>query len=648
MLLNARGIRKEFAGEVILEEFDLRMERHEKVALVGRNGAGKTTLLKILTGELEPDSGGVHWERGVSTGYLSQHATLNPSLTVIEEAERARAHLVELQDRLEMLETKLNGGDAQPEDLDEYSLIQEHFIAQGGYAIERDFKVVLQRMGFEEAEFSKPVSKLSGGERTRLMLAKMLLQEPEMLILDEPTNHLDLQAVEWLERWIKSYHGAVLIVSHDRTFLNSVAQRTVELRNGRSKSYPGPYEKFVELRKAEDEWQAEVARRQQDEMAKLDEFVRRFMNSQRTAQARGRQKQLQKLQERVVEAPKNDKGIAAGFGSVKRSGDLVVECKDLGMAFEDTPLFQHLDWTVRIGERWGVIGENGVGKSTLLKIILGKLTPTSGAFRVGSNVLPAYFAQDAETLDSDLSPMHILNETLGMELGPARSLLGRFLLSGDDATRPVKTLSGGERNKVQLAVLTGLHPNLLILDEPTNHLDMASREALADVLRDYTGTLILVSHDRWLLERTTDHTLDIRRSGVIAFGGHYGEYRSWQDRKTSARPAPKPATPPPAVEGVFFRKPGSGDVPPTPLSPREISKQIERLGKEVSKTEDEVAKLELELEELERVMARPPTGADLMELSLNHGRLRQAIEDGLSRWESLSTELEQFKQLQGA
>ncbi len=629
MVAQISNVRKSFGADEVLSGVTFRIESREKIALVGRNGAGKTTLVKILTGDLTPDEGTIQLGRGVRIGYLSQHSQLNPEQTVLQAAEQAREELLTLQARLDELTQKLEH-EPTDEDLDEYARLHEHFIDQGGYDAERDVQSVLKRMGFEEDDWAKPVKALSGGERTRLTLARLLLEEPDLLILDEPTNHLDLEATEWLESWIRNYGGAVLLVSHDRVFLQNVTQRVIEMRFGAVKSYPGNFEKFLELRAAEDERQAVVAESQQEEIAKLDEFVRRFMNSQRTAQARGRLKQMEKLKAVAVEAPKKDKGMAAGFGKVQRAGDIVIETKGLSMSFGEQKLFQHLDWTVRWGERWGVIGANGAGKSTLLKVLLGRIDAVEGRARMGANVQIGVFMQDAENLDLTLSPLEQVIDRLGWETGPARNLLGRFLITGDDVFRPIRTLSGGERNKLALALLTAENPNVLFLDEPTNHLDMPSREALAKVLKEYQGTLILVSHDRWLLGEITSQTLDVRIEGSMIYQGSYPEYRAFRDRKS--QPVAKAAKASPVAVA-----------PPVPtMTPRELSKEIARLEKEVAQTEDRIHAEEQGLETLEREMATPAPGTDLFKMSTRHGELQKIIRELLQKWEADSLRLQEL------
>jgi ATP-binding cassette subfamily F protein 3 len=631
VLLSVANVSKSFGVDRILENVSFRVDAREKVALVGRNGTGKTTLLRIITGQYEPDTGSVQIARGAKIGYLRQEQQVDVGRTVLEEAQASVEHQLELKQRLEELERKMELEEAGPEDVEEYALLHEHFLEAEGYSVETDVKVVLQRMGFTEDEFDKPTSMLSGGERTRLAIARMLLEEPELLILDEPTNHLDLQATEWLESWLRGYHGAVLLVSHDRTFLENTAERVLELRDLTVKSYPGPFPKYLQLRAEEDARLAEVARRQEQEIAKMDEYVRRFMNSQRTAQARGRQKLMNRLISEKVDAPKNEKGMKAGFSKVARSGDIVAEADAITVGFGSTAvLFKNLNWTARIGDRWGIIGENGAGKSTLLKVLLGELDPMAGRVRLGANVTAGYFSQDASDLDPEMSPLDTLVWDMDMEPQPARDLLGRFLFSGDDVYRPVKTLSGGEKNKLSLAKLTQLSPNLLILDEPTNHLDMASREALAEVLKQYTGTLVLVSHDRWLLSQVTNQTLDIRKAGPIVFPGSYPEYRQWQARGSRALDLPK-------------KKDAPKEEIKATLSPRELSKEIERLERVVREAEDQVSDWEAEIKAIENRLANVSPTEDVLGLTHAYRDAQESLAGAMSVWEEQTIKLESLR-----
>ena len=631
MILSVSRVAKAFGPDVVLRDCTFRIDAREKVALVGRNGAGKSTLLRIITGQYAPDTGNVLLQRGAKVGYLRQEKPVDEGRTVLEEAQTALARQLELKTRLTELEAKMEAGSADDEDLEEYALVHEHFLEAEGYSAETDLKVVLQRMGFTEEDFSKPTAKLSGGERTRLAIARLLLEEPDLLILDEPTNHLDLQATEWLESWVRAYHGAVLLVSHDRTFLDATAERVLEMKDGSVRSWPGPFEKYLKLKEEEDARLADVARKQADEIAKLDEYVRRFINTQRTAQARGRRKIMERLIESKIDAPKNDKGIKAGFGDAKRSGDIVVETQKATIGFADESLFQDFDWTVRYGERWGIIGENGSGKSTLMKVAMGVMEPLSGRARLGAGVVAGYFTQDGDDLDPDESPLDTLVYDLDMKPPEARNLLGRFLISGDDVYRPIKTMSGGEKNKLSLAKLTQINPNLLVLDEPTNHLDMASRDALVDVLRDYKGTLILISHDRWLLSQTVDHILDVRRAGPIIYPGGYNDYRSGKKAISETSKSNVPTAAPKE---------------PT-MTPRELSKEIERMEKLVAQIEDEVHRHEEEIKAVEALLSDLPAGADVLQLTQDHQMWQERLEGQMSAWEENTHRLEELRTMRG-
>ncbi len=636
MLLSVTNVCKSFGIDPILTDVSFRLDAREKVALVGRNGTGKTTLLRILTGQMERDGGSVQLARGAKVGYLRQEERVDPDATVLEEAQRALEGQLAMRARLDELEAKMEQGPSD-EDLEEFALLHERFVEQGGYSAERDIRVVLQRMGFAEEDFERPAAKLSGGEKTRLALARLLLEEPDLLILDEPTNHLDLQATEWLEGWVRAYHGAVLLVSHDRTFLQNACQRVLELRGTQIQSFPGDFAQYLRLRAEEDARLAEQAAKQEQEIAKLDEYVRRFMNSQRTAQARGRLKLMNKLIEEKVDAPHEQKGMRAGFGKASRSGADVVVCEGLKVGFPGATLIESLDWTVRWGERWGVIGDNGAGKSTLIKVLLGKLQPLAGRGKLGSRIHLGYFAQDVAGLDLDMSPLDYMVWEARMDAGPARDLLGRFLFTGDDVFRPIRSLSGGEKNKLSLAYLTQQNPNLLVLDEPTNHLDIDSREALAEVLKEYRGTLILISHDRWLLSQVTERTLDIRRTGPVIYPGSYPEYRAWlaAPGKTAdkARKGRATAT---NSEGEEQR-----------LSPREISKEIVRVQKLVDELEELVAQDEFALKRCEETLAHLPTDADVLALTMEHSQLGETLAGRLAAWEEQSLKLESLRAMQG-
>lgn len=615
MILSVANLRKLFGVDIILDSVTFRIEAREKVALVGRNGTGKTTLLRIITGQMEPDAGSCNLQRGAKVGYLRQESPVTPERTVLQEAQSGLEHLLEIKTRLDEL-TKVLENNPTDDDLAEFAMLHEHFNESEGYSAERDVLTVLNRMGFEEGDFTRITDSLSGGERTRLALARLLLEEPDLLILDEPTNHLDLQATEWLESWIKQYHGAILLVSHDRSFLENTAMKFLELRNGTVSVYEGDFHKYLQLREEDEARQADIAAKQAQQIAKLDEFVRRFMNSQRTAQARGRQKHMHRLQEQQIQAPTKDSSMRVGFGKVTRSGDVVIKTEKLSVGFPDETLFSDLNWEVRYGERWGIVGENGAGKSTLIKTILGRHKAVGGSAKLGSRVELGYFSQDVADLDLDDTPLDHMVFEMGMDAGPARNLLGRFLFSGDDVFRPIRSLSGGEKNKLVLASLTQINPNLLVLDEPTNHLDMDSRAALAEVLNEFKGTLVLISHDRWLLSQVTNRILDVRRSGPVEYLRGYAEYRRGSVGSTTNTVGASPVQ----------------RIEPT-LSPRELSKEIARMRQAVEDSEIAVAKAEAEISRIEHILADPPEGADIRKLTTDYQATQKALADAMTKWE---------------
>jgi ATP-binding cassette subfamily F protein 3 len=624
VLLQVSGVKLSFSNTIILDGVTFRIDRKEKVALVGRNGTGKTTLIKLIIGEeLTPDEGSIHLAKGAKIGYLRQENKVSTGRTVLEEIEQVKEEHLELRRRLSVLEERLLDSPTD-EELEEYATLQEHFVELEGYAAERDVRTVLGRMGFSEADYDKPVDKLSGGEKTRLALARLLLEEPDLLILDEPTNHLDLDATEWLEGWLKNYPGAVLTVSHDRTFLERLGEKFLHLENGVIETYPGPFNKYVQLRQENLERQAVVAKKQAEQIAKLDEYVRRFMNSQRTAQARGRLKLMEKLKSQQVERPTAERSMAATFKAQARSGDKVLEVKNLTKSFGERVLFKDVNFTVQRNQRIGVIGQNGAGKSTLIRILLGLIEPSSGMVKTGSNVIPAYFSQDAVELDHEMTPLDVLVHEFGLVPQVARDLLGRLLISGDDCFRKIKTLSGGEKNKVALAALTSLEPNLLILDEPTNHLDMDSRDALAGMLREYDGTLILISHDRWLLSEVTNHTIDIRRDGVVSYPGSYPEYVRHRSKPVSQ-----------------FNSKGKGKAQEAQaakpaVNHREIGKEIAKNQKRIEELEGLIATTEAIVLGLEHKLSSPPTGDALTRLLREYEDAKAQVSALTDEWVELS------------
>lgn len=640
MLLEAAQIQKSYGAEEVLADASLRVRYGERVALVGRNGCGKTSLLRILLGEIDPDRGTVNRHPGCRIGVLRQNVEDIPlHLSVRAAASAARSEQMQLRARLSELEAQMSRG--ANVDLEEYANLHERLLDTGAYDAEREIDSVLLRLGFAPDDMEKPIAQLSGGQRTRLLLGTLLLQQPDLLILDEPTNHLDIEAVEWLESWLLQHKVAAVIVSHDRDFLQKTADRIVEIENGKTRDWPGPFDHFLRLRDEHRQRAAKVARIESASEQKLEEFVRRFMNSQRTAQAKGRLRLLNRLRANRTHVPAQQRSMSLGFGSPSRSGDVVIRCEKLGVSYGDQVVFEDLDWVVMRCERWGVVGPNGCGKSTLLRTVVQDMPPTAGLARLGSNVQVGYFSQDLDLFDLTDTPMEVLCRNLGMEIQAARNLLGRLLITGDQAFQNIGSMSGGERNKLALACITAMNPNLLILDEPTNHLDFDSRHALIEVLAEYKGTLVVASHDRWLLREVTNRTLEFGPTGILQRLEGYSRPAATNGDREPKATAKKLRTQSSTAKPVRFdwRE---------PISAHELSKAIVKKRAELERVESRIHTLESEIAHLESRLSSPPDDASLFELTLRHKDLITSLERAFAEWESVGTELGELEKLQNS
>jgi ATP-binding cassette subfamily F protein 3 len=528
-LLVAAGLSKAYGALDVFQGIDLRIEAGDRIGMVGPNGAGKTTLLRILAGLEAPNAGDVARKRGLTVGYLPQDPppaaddTLGGAMLRVFAGLRAQgAALAELEYRLAEAATRRNGDYAAL--LEEYGRAQVAFEAAGGYTYEVRIRQVLGGLGFNEDEHARPLAHLSGGERTRALLAQLLLKEPDLLLLDEPTNHLDLEAVEWLEETLLHWKGALIVVAHDRYFLDKVATRIWDVDFGRMETYRGNYSAYHQQREMRRERQRREWEEQQESIAETEEFIRRNIAGQRTKEAQGRRTRLERfLRDEAIERPQEDKRIRLGLTTHIRSGDLVLATKDLAVGYE-RPLFFCPDLEIYRGNRVALIGPNGAGKTTLLKTILGQLPSLSGKIRIGASVQLGYLAQAQAGLNPDLSVLDAILEIQNLPLARARNFLGQFLFSGDDVFRPINTLSGGQRSRVALARLTLQGANFLLLDEPTNHLDLASQEVLEDVLRRFPGTILLVTHDRYLVQALATHIWRVAGDELRAYKGNYEEY----------------------------------------------------------------------------------------------------------------------------
>jgi len=525
ILLSARDVRKHFGPEPVLDGVTFDIRPGERVSLVGPNGAGKTTLMKILIGDEDADAGVVERHSSARIGYLEQHPEFAPERTVWQEATDALADLVALTRQVEQTAAAI-GETEDPEERRRLEIRFDHLQSElqhrDAYNLNHQIERVLQGLGFREESYHQPLTQLSGGQQNRLTLARLLLSEPDLMLLDEPSNHLDIEATEWLENFLIESQQAVLVVSHDRYFLDKVTNRTLELFRGTVDSYVGNFSAYRRQKAERLEVQRRTYERQQIEIAKMEDFVRRNHYGQKSTQAEDRRKKLERLER--VEAPREIATPVMGFPPASRTGDIVLRAERLAKAFRQ-PLFRDLSFDVLRGEKWGVLGPNGCGKTTLLRCVLGQESLDSGRIILGAGVKVGYFDQHLDCLDSEAEVLDAIRPGhKEFTMQQRRDLLARFGITGDMARQKVGSLSGGERNRTALAWLSASDANLLILDEPTNHLDLWARAALESALRDFDGSVFLVSHDRYFLNQVCDHLLVVEPNRFRVIEGGYDTY----------------------------------------------------------------------------------------------------------------------------
>ncbi|MBO4883804.1 MAG: ABC-F type ribosomal protection protein [Clostridia bacterium] len=530
VLLTLQNVTKAFGLNVILSDVSLTLKEGQRLGLVGVNGSGKSTLLKIIAGEMPSDSGEVSLVRGARTGLLTQQADITSDLTVVEELSRVFDPLKRLEEKLRALEAQMAEHHDDPSLLDalssEYTRLTERFEREGGYEWPSRIQGVLAGLGFSKERQYQPASLLSGGEKTRLCLARILLMQPELLMLDEPTNHLDLAATQWLEDTLRKYKGTVIVISHDRYFLNAVCDCMAELSMTRLTQYSGNYDAFMQQRQMNLERQMKEYLMQQKEIARQQAIIERYRMYNREKSIRAaesREKRLEKIE--LIEKPVDEQRVRFSFEARRRTGEDVLMARGLSKGFDGRTLFKNFNLHLRAGDRVAVIGPNGIGKTTLLRILVKELPPDTGDVRYGANVDVGYYDQHQAGLTMSKTVMDELwDDFPRMEPDEVRSVLALFLFMGDDVFQKIETLSGGERGRVALAKLMLRKDNLLLLDEPTNHLDMDSREVLEGALDGFTGTILTVSHDRYFINRIANRVIEMSPEGVTEYLGNYDDY----------------------------------------------------------------------------------------------------------------------------
>jgi len=531
MLLQTQNVTRRFGGEELFSGVTFEIKENARIGLVGRNGAGKSTLLKILADIEAPDEGRVMQKKDITVGFLEQHGGLESTRSIWDEMLSIFEPVLALEDKMRKLEdkmaepSKMNDHDFQ-ELLKEYNNLQEEFERNNGYGYKSEIKMVLHGFHFYEEDYDKPISHLSGGQKTRLSLAKLLLEKRDLLILDEPTNHLDIDTLSWLEKYLLNYKGALVIVSHDRYFLDKITTETYELSYGRLHYYKGNYSYYLDEKAARYEKQKKDYEKQQKEIAEMEEFIQKNLaRASTTGRAQSRRKQLEKMDR--IEDPKGEERSAFfSFTPERESGNVVLQTKDMAVGYPpDTLLSQGINLDLRKGDVIALIGPNGIGKSTLLKTLVGRIDPLEGEIDHGTKVDTGYYDQEQELLSSSKSVLNeVWDEHPFMTDEKIRTFLGSFLFSGEDVEKSIASLSGGERARVSLAKLALNHDNFLMLDEPTNHLDIDSKEVLENALIDFEGTLLFVSHDRYFINRLANKVLEIGPNGTTLYLGDYDYY----------------------------------------------------------------------------------------------------------------------------
>ncbi|CCQ94598.1 Uncharacterized ABC transporter ATP-binding protein YdiF [[Clostridium] ultunense Esp] len=532
IVLSCNNISKTYVVDKILEDISFTIEDGDKIGLIGLNGSGKTTLLNILVGNISKDEGEIYVQKDLKIGYLRQHTDMNSDKTIFQECLEVFEPLIEMEKNLRTLEHEISHESSKGSSkrlnqlMAEYSNLLEEFNNKNGYGYKSEIKGVLKGLGFKEEEFDKEINVLSGGQKARLSLAKLLLEKPDLLLLDEPTNHLDIDAINWLESYLLEYKGAALIISHDRYFLDNVVTRIFHLENLKLKTYNTNYSRFMKERKKELELLKKDYENQQREIKRQEEIIKRFYNygdRRYIRQAQSRQKLLDKM--KTIDKPLDTKKVKISFEPKIKSGKEVLKVEQLEKSFGDFKLLEDINFTIYRGEKVGLIGPNGIGKTTLFKMIFGQIPYDTGSITLGHQVHTGYFDQEQTKLNLDKTIIdEIWDENPKFDHYQIRSILSRFLFIGDDIFKEIEELSGGERGRLALLKMMLSNANFLLMDEPTNHLDIYSKEVLEDALKDYEGTLLVISHDRYFLNKVTDKILELTKEGIAEYLGDYDYY----------------------------------------------------------------------------------------------------------------------------
>lgn len=650
MILACKDITKTFGTDEILSGVSFHINEREKAAIVGINGAGKSTLLKIIMHEMKQDDGEVILAKGATIGYLAQHQDLNSTNTIYEEMLEVKQYIIELDEKIRSMEAEMKtaSGDKLESLLNQYSKLTHEFEMNNGYAYKSEIVGVLKGLGFEESEFDKRTNDLSGGQKTRVSLGKLLLSKPDIILLDEPTNHLDLNSIAWLETYLMNYPGTVLIVAHDRYFLDRVVTKVIELEHGKARVYEGNYTDFITKKDLIREAMIKQYNNQQREIKHQEEVItklRSFNREKSIKRAESRVKMLDKMERLDKPITEEDQMHFTLTPSVV-SGNDVLTVRDLSKSFGSHTLFTHLDFDIKRGEKVAIIGGNGTGKTTILKIINGVLDADSGSITLGSKVKIGYYDQEHHVLNMEKTLFDELHDAYpDMDNTQIRNTLAAFLFTNDDVFKRVKDLSGGERGRLSLAKLMLSESNLLILDEPTNHLDIASKEILENAIKNYTGTVLYVSHDRYFINKTATRILDLTNQTLINYIGNYDYYLEKKEVQESVAFAQSNAT---AVEkrDATASTASKTETVNTNVSDskmdwkqqKEEQARQRKLQNQIKKCEDEITRLEERNSEIDELLAQADIYTNVSKLvKLNNEKQENEarLEELMEEWESL-------------
>ncbi|MBP3411347.1 MAG: ABC-F family ATP-binding cassette domain-containing protein [Clostridia bacterium] len=632
ILLSIQNVTKSFAMNTVLKDINLTLHAGSRMGLVGANGTGKSTLFRLIAGVMEPDEGSINIVKGTRVGMLTQEADIQSDLTVQQELERVFDPLKEMEKKLRSIEAEMANA-VDPDEIDRlsrsYANLLDRFESSGGYEWPSRIQGVLAGLGFAKGRADDPARVLSGGEKTRLCLARLLLTQPDLLLLDEPTNHLDLQSTQWLEETLKKYKGTVLVISHDRYFLNSVCDCMAEISLRRLTQYDGNYDQFSVKRRADLERQMKEYKLQQAEIARQEAIIQRYRmyNREKSIKAaESREKRLEKMER--LEKPQNEQKVRFSFEAKRRTGDDVLMVKELSKGFDGRTLFENFNLHLRAGDRVAIIGPNGVGKSTMLNIVAGQQTSDKGSVMFGANVELGYYEQHQTKLNPNKD---ILNELWDdfprLEIDRVRGVLALFLFVGDDVFQPIHTLSGGEKGRVSLAKLMLRHDNFLLMDEPTNHLDMDSREVLEGALEDFDGTILTVSHDRYFINRVANRVVEMTPDGAKEYIGNYDDYLEKKRLEEAG------------IEEIDYGGKTKTQIDKEKRKERLAKESAKALRQKLKTAEEDIARTEERIAELEEVMGDPETYKDAdyaQQVARDHRDAQAHLDELYEAWEELS------------